>query len=222
MAADNGRKPLYPLFSRECTFVAGVANWEAMPADELLKHLPEIAFCGRSNVGKSSLVNALTGRKSLVRTSQTPGATRQLNFFNLADTMMLVDVPGYGYAKAPKHQIKQWTDVLFTYLRGRAQLLRVCLLVDIRQGVKPSDEEMMKLLDEAAVSYQIVLTKADKVGADEKRRVVEQAEKVASKHPAAHPHILVTSSDQRIGIDELQASLIEALEAYGQGRERGM
>lgn len=216
--ADNGLKPRYPLFSRECHFVAGVANWDAMPADELLKHLPEIAFCGRSNVGKSSLVNALTGRKSLVRTSSTPGHTRQLNFFNLADTMMLVDVPGYGYAKAPKHQIKQWTDVLFTYLRGRSQLVRVCLLVDARQGVKDSDEEMMKMLDEAAVSYQIVLTKADKVGAEEKHKVIAQAEQVAARHPAAHPYILVTSAEERIGIDELQASLIEALEAYGPAR----
>lgn len=218
MAADNGQKPRYPLFSRECGFVAGVANWEAMPPDALLKHLPEIAFCGRSNVGKSSLVNALTGRKSLVRTSSTPGHTRQLNFFNLADTMMLVDVPGYGYAKAPKHQIKQWTDVLFTYLRGRAQLLRVCLLIDARQGVKKSDEEMMELLDEAAVAYQLILTKCDKVGPAEKRKAIEDAEQVAAKHPAAHPLILATSAEERIGIDELQASLIEALEAYGQGR----
>lgn len=218
MAADAGRKPLYPLFSRECAFVAGVANWEAMPSDDILKHLPEIAFCGRSNVGKSSLVNALTGRKSLVRTSQTPGHTRQLNFFNLADTMMLVDVPGYGYAKAPKHEIKRWTEVLFTYLRGRQQLMRVCLLIDARQGVRDTDEEMMKLLDDAAVSYQMVLTKCDKVSAEERARVIAAVEAVAGKHPAAHPYVLATSADERIGIDELQASLLEALEAYGQGR----
>lgn len=216
--ADNGRKPKYPLFSRECHFVAGVANWDAMPDDELLKHLPEIAFCGRSNVGKSSLVNALTGRKSLVRTSQTPGHTRQLNFFNLADTMMLVDVPGYGYAKAPKHEIKRWTEVLFTYLRGRAQLMRVCVLIDVRQGVRDTDEEMMKLLDEAAVSYQLVLTKCDKVSDAERAEQRSKVEAVAARHPAAHPYVLATSADARIGIDELQASLLEALEAYGQGR----
>lgn len=216
--ADNGQKPRYPLFSRECDFVAGVANWDAMPADDVLKHLPEVAFCGRSNVGKSSLVNAVMGRKSLVRTSSTPGHTRQLNFFNLADTLMFVDVPGYGYAKAPKHEIKRWTEVLFTYLRGRQQLMRVCLLVDARQGVKKVDEDMMEMLDDAAVSYQLVLTKADKVGDGERRAVQAQAEAVAAKHPAAFPYVLVTSAEARIGIDELQASLLEALEAYGQGR----
>lgn len=216
--ADNGQKPRYPLFSRECAFVAGVANWEAMPADDVLKHLPEVAFCGRSNVGKSSLVNAIMGRKSLVRTSSTPGHTRQLNFFNLADTLMFVDVPGYGYAKAPKHEIKRWTEVLFTYLRGRQQLLRVCLLIDARQGVKKVDEEMMEMLDEAAVPYQLVLTKADKLGDTERHAVQAQAEAVTAKHPAAHPYVLVTSAEARIGIDELQASLVEALEAYGQGR----
>jgi GTP-binding protein len=211
----HGKAPSYPLFARECRFVAGVATIDAMPDETVIAPIPEVAFCGRSNVGKSSLVNALLGRTHLVRTSSTPGHTRQLNFFNLAETLMLVDVPGYGYAKAPKHEIARWTQVLFTYLRGRARLMRVCLLIDVRQGVKASDEEMMTLLDEAAVSYQLVLTKTDKLSPAECARVAETAAVVAEKHPAAHPHVLLTSSETGHGLESLQESLMLALEASG-------
>lgn len=201
------------LFSRECNFVAGVTNLQQMP--EMV--LPEIVFCGRSNVGKSSLLNALTNRNSLARTSGTPGHTRQLNFFDLAGIMMLVDVPGYGYAKAPKHLIKSWTELLFTYLRGRPQLLRVCVLIDARQGVRDSDDEMMTLLDDAAVSYQLVLTKVDKVEADALQQAKDGAEAATMRHVAAHPIVLATSSEARLGIDELRLSLVEAILATRQG-----
>lgn len=207
-------EPLTPtLFAKPCTFVAGVVDLEQMPP----MHLPEIVFCGRSNVGKSSLVNALLARKHLVRTSNTPGHTRQLNFFNLADTAMLVDVPGYGYAKASKADIKRWQELLFAYLRGRAQILRVLVLVDARHGVKPGDDEMMTLLDDAAQPYQLVLTKADKVKPEERRKAIESVEKAITKHPAAFPYLLLTSSDTREGIDGLQNSLLEALQSLGQG-----
>lgn len=201
------------IFSRECTFVAGVTNLAQMP--EMV--LPEMVFCGRSNVGKSSLLNALTNRNSLARTSSTPGHTRQLNFFDLAGIMMLVDVPGYGYAKAPKHLIKSWTELLFTYLRGRPQLLRACVLLDARQGVRDSDEEMMTLLDDAAVSYQLVLTKVDKVTPDLLQQAEEGAKSATLRHVAAHPIVLSTSAESRIGIDALRLSLVEAILATRQG-----
>lgn len=201
------------LFSHPCSFVAGVTNLEQMPE----MTLPEIVFCGRSNVGKSSLVNALLGRKSLVRTSSTPGHTRQLNFFNLNEMVMLVDVPGYGYAKAPKHLIKGWQELLFTYLRGRSQILRVLVLIDARQGVKPGDEEMMKLLDNAAQPYQLVLTKIDKAKKEELDKAIASVEKAIAKHPAAFPSVITTSSEAKQGIDALQTSLLEALDALTQG-----
>lgn len=201
-------KPLSPaLFARDCQFVAGVTNLEQMPP----MHLPEIVFCGRSNVGKSSLVNALLARKSLVRTSNTPGHTRQLNFFNLDDTVMLVDVPGYGYAKASKKDIKRWQDLLFAYLRGRTQIMRVLVLIDARHGVGPGDEAMMKLLDDAAQTYQIVLTKADKVKPEELAKATASVEKAIAKHPAAFPGFVTTSSATRAGIEGLQLALLEAL-----------
>jgi GTP-binding protein len=208
-------KELSPkLFAQNCEFIAGVATLEQMPE---MAPLPEIAFCGRSNVGKSSLLNALLARKHLARTSGTPGHTRQLNFFNLADTAMLVDVPGYGYAKAPKTEIKRWTKLLFSYLRGRPQLLRALVLIDARQGVMKADEEMMKQLDDAAVSYQLVLTKRDKLKPDALEEVRAKAEKVAAKHPAAHPVVLATSSETREGIEGLQDELLAALHSYRQG-----
>ena len=151
------------LFAKECRFVAGAADMATLPTDAL----PEVAFAGRSNVGKSSLVNALTGRKTLARTSDTPGRTQQLNFFELGERLMLVDLPGYGYAEAPKHLVKQWTRLIQDYLRGRPGLRRVLMLVDGRHGLKDTDRELMDMLDKAAVNYKLVLTKADKVkGAD--------------------------------------------------------
>lgn len=198
----------FPLFAKNVEFVAGVAELEQLPVFTL----PEVAFIGRSNVGKSSLVNALVGRNSLARISQTPGRTRQLNFFNLAETLLLVDVPGYGYAKAPKHEIEQWQGVLFSYLRGRRTLRRAFVLIDSRHGIKPPDVEMFKLLDDAAVSYQIVLTKCDKSSAADIQKYKEIAEKTLKKHPAAHPGIITTSSETKLGIDALRQCVIDAIQ----------
>ena len=193
------------LFAKPIRFVAGVANLEQLP--EL--NLPEVAFVGRSNVGKSSLLNALVGQNHLARTSGTPGATRQLNFFNLHEIVHLVDVPGYGYAKASKKDIKQWQGVLFDYLRGRSQLVRAFVLIDSRHGVKAADDDMLKRLDDAAVSYQFVLTKADK--AEDIEKVKENVLEVARKHPAAYPGIVTTSANEKTGIEELRAAVLDAL-----------
>jgi GTP-binding protein len=173
--------------------------------------LPEVAFAGRSNVGKSSLVNALTGRKTLARVSNTPGRTQQINFFTLGTRLMLVDLPGYGYASAPKKQVDNWTGMIEDYLRGRRQLKRVCLLVDSRHGIKETDRSAMKVLDQAAVVYQMVLTKADKIKASELAEVTQATADEARKRPAAHPEILVTSSETGLGIPELRAAVIEAV-----------
>ena len=193
------------LFAKPIRFVAGVARLDQLP--EL--NLPEVAFIGRSNVGKSSLLNALIGQKHLARTSGTPGATRQLNFFNLNEVVHLVDVPGYGYAKASKKDVKAWQGTLFDYLRGRSQLARAFVLIDARHGVKDADDEMLKRLDDAAVSYQFVLTKADKAaGLPE---IEQRVRDVARQHPAAHPGLVTTSAHEKQGIDALQDAVIEAL-----------
>ena len=193
------------LFTKPINFVAGVASLEQLP--EL--NLPEVAFIGRSNVGKSSLVNAIVGRNSLARTSSNPGHTRQLNFFNLNEVVHLVDVPGYGYAKASKKDVKQWQGVLFDYLRGRRQLARAFVLIDARHGVKDADNDMLKRLDDAAVSYQFVLTKADK--AEDLAGVQAKTLEVAARHPAAFPGLVTTSAAEKQGIDALQDAVIEAL-----------
>ena len=191
------------LFAGDCRFVAGVATIDQLPP----MGLPEIAFAGRSNVGKSSLINALTGRRALARTSDTPGRTQQLNFFTLGDRLMLVDLPGHGYASAAKREIARWTDVIDAYLRGRATLTRVCVLLDARHGLKDSDRELMGRLDKAAVTYQAVLTKCDKLddGALEARRSALAAE--LRRHPAAHPELLATSAVSGLGIAALRATL---------------
>ena len=196
------------LFLKPVTFVAGVMIIEQMP----VLTLPEVAFAGRSNVGKSSLLNALVNNKKLARTSSSPGHTRQLNFFNLDDRLHLVDVPGYGYAKAPKAEIKRWQNLLMDYLRGRQQLARVFLLIDARHGVTAEDGKMMQLLDELAVSYQLVLTKADKVTEDALDSVHKKAITAAARHAAAHPQVLITSADSKRGIDALRLAVIDALE----------
>jgi len=195
------------LFAKPIRFVAGVADWGQLP--ELT--LPEVAFIGRSNVGKSSLLNALVNNGKLARTSGTPGATRQLNFFNLHELVHLVDVPGYGYAKAGKKEVRHWQDLLKTYLRGRSQLTRAFMLVDARHGVKPEDEKMASMLDDTAVSYQMVLTKADKVKPPELALVQEGAAKAAVRHPAAFPGIITTSAHAKTGIDSLQDAVLDAL-----------
>ena len=202
------------LFAHEAAFVAGVASVAGLPPDGL----PEIAFAGRSNVGKSSLLNALTGRTSLARVSHTPGRTRQLNFFSLADRLMLVDMPGYGYAEAAKAEIAGWTDLITLYLRGRAGLRRTCLLIDARHGIKATDRPLMTLLDETAVSFQIVLTKADKVKPGVLAALLAKIAGELKTHVAAHPVIHVTSAHDALGIAELRGALA-ALAAPAEARQ---
>jgi GTP-binding protein len=191
------------LFKGSCTFVKGVVDIDGLPRDGK----PEIAFAGRSNVGKSSLINALTGRTSLARVSVTPGRTRELNFFTLGknEAVYLVDMPGYGYAKASKAQVKGWTRLIRDYLRGRRELKRVFLLIDARHGLKDNDRETMTLMDEAAISYQAVLTKADKPGAAALAATVRATAEALARHPAAFPEIVVTSAEKGTGLETLRA-----------------
>ncbi len=196
---ENGRL----LFAQPCDFLLSATNMSQVPATEL----PEVAFAGRSNVGKSSLINALTGRKTLARTSNTPGRTRQVNFFDLGRRLMIVDLPGYGFARAPKTKIAEWTALIEDYLRGRAQLRRVCLLVDARHGAKESDRQAMALLDQSAVPYQVVLTKCDKVKKKTLQSRMDGILSELSKHTAAHPNVLATSSSKGTGLPELRAHL---------------
>lgn len=187
------------LFSGTCDFMLGVTDLRQLPDTDV----SEVAFAGRSNVGKSSLLNALTGRKDLARTSNTPGRTQQLNFFNLGDALYMVDMPGYGYAKVSKQQRSEWDRLIFDYLRGRPNLRCVFVLIDSRHGLKDSDEHLMKMLDQAAVPYRVILTKADKgKGLETMRQKV--AEKLA-KHPAAWPSALSTSAWKNEGFEVLRA-----------------
>ncbi len=196
------------LFAGPCDFMLGVVSLQTLPEPDL----PEIAFAGRSNVGKSSLINALTGRKSLARASNEPGRTRELNFFNLGDRLRIVDLPGYGFAKAPKPVVERWTRLTKNYLRGRVNLKRVMLLIDSRHGIKAVDEGIMKALDEAAVSYQVVLTKADKLKTGEAEKRVEEVSNAIKRRPAAFPVVALTSSDKGQGIPELRAAILETAE----------
>ena len=191
------------LFAGECQFFYAAQQLEKLPPPGL----PEIAFAGRSNVGKSSLVNALTGRNSLARASNTPGRTKQLNFFNLADRLVLVDMPGYGYAQAERRVKEDWQGLMFEYLRGRPTLRRVILLLDARIEIKESDTAVMGLLDRAAVTYQLVLTKADAVKPAALERKQEEVQALARRNPAAFPAITTTSSETALGIPELRAEL---------------
>lgn len=192
------------LFAGPCDFMRGIATLAHLPEAAL----PEIAFAGRSNVGKSSLVNALTGRKTLARTSNTPGRTQQLNFFDLGGRLCLVDMPGYGYAKVSKTEREDWTRLIHGYLRGRATLRCVFILVDSRHGLKESDAELMKMLDGTAVSYRVILTKSDKSSREEIDRISGRIAETLKKQPAAYPGIHVTSAERGYGVPELRAILM--------------
>jgi|SRR5579883_862218 len=191
------------LFAGPCDFVWGATGPDKFPPDGL----NEIAFVGRSNAGKSSLINALTGRKSLARVSQTPGATRQINFFNLSGRLMLVDLPGYGFAKRSKAEAAQWQEMIFAYLSSRARLRRVVLLLDARRGVMDSDRQVMELLDKTAVSYGLVLTKIDELKPGERPSALAEAAEEAARHTAALAEVRATSSLKGDGIPELRSQL---------------
>jgi len=200
----SGNKMKKDIIWANCEFKIGAMDIEAIPAT----HLNEIAFAGRSNVGKSSLVNAITGRNSLVRVSKTPGCTRQLNFFELSEQIYLVDMPGYGFAQRAKKEKYGWGRLITEYLTGRVRLRRIFLLIDSRHGLKEGDIEIMKLLDKKAVTYQIVLTKIDELKEAELQKVIEETTLKIKKHPAAFPEIIVTSSERKLGIDVIRKEIL--------------
>ena len=202
-AREAGRR----LFAGPVAFLKGVADMSGLPPADRV----ELCFAGRSNVGKSSLINALTGRRSLARTSNTPGRTQQINYFTLGDSHYLVDLPGYGYAAAPVKVVERWQRLLKQYLAGRPTLRRAFVLIDARHGIKPVDEEILNLLDRSAVSFQCVLTKGDKIGAKARDRVLAQVRAALAKHPAAFPEIVLTSAAKGAGIATLR-TVIAGLE----------
>ena len=207
-APDEGmREAGRLLFAGEVSFLKGVVAMSGLPAADRL----EICFAGRSNVGKSSLINALTGRKGLARASNTPGRTQEINFFSVSPQLYLVDLPGYGYAHAPLAVVQKWQALLKQYLAGRPTLRRVFVLIDARHGIKPVDEEILTLLDRAAVTFQAVLTKLDKVKAKDQAAILAQVRGRLAKHPAAYPEIILTSAEKGTGIETLRA-LIAGLE----------
>lgn len=197
------------LFAGPCDFMLSVAALKQLPE----ANLPEIAFAGRSNVGKSTLLNALTNRKTLAKTSATPGRTQQLNYFNLGGEMHIVDMPGYGYAKVSKTQRDAWTKLIFDFLRGRPTLRCVFILIDSRHGLKDSDESLMEMLDESAVSYRVVLTKTDKIKKTELEKTLTKTKSSLAKHPAAYPEIIATSSEKGMGLPELKATILNVTSA---------
>jgi GTP-binding protein len=205
----DGEETARKLFSGPIAFLKSAPGLEFLP-DPVVE---EVAFAGRSNVGKSSLLNKLTNRNNLARTSNTPGRTQELNFFDVGEPLRLrlVDMPGYGFAKAPKDVAKKWRFLINDYLRGRAMLKRALVLVDSRHGLKEIDRDIMKMLDGAAVSYHLVLTKADKIKASDLHEVQGRIAEEARKHPAAHPDIITTSSETGLGIDRLRRAVIDAI-----------
>ena len=197
------------LFARGTTFVKGVVNLEGLPDDRVMA---EVAFAGRSNVGKSSLINALTNMTHLARTSNTPGRTRELNYFDVNGRMHLVDMPGYGYARASKDEIKRWNLLIKQYLKGRTNLRRVYILIDSRHGIKPSDIELMEMLDEAAVTYAPVLTKLDKIKKSDVEKVHASVFEKTGKRAAAFPFLVNTSAEKKTGIDILRGCIWNAIQ----------
>ncbi len=199
-AQEQGRK----LFAGNTDFLKGVVAMDGMPPADRI----EVCFAGRSNVGKSTLINALTGRKALARASNTPGRTQEINFFTLQDSYYLVDLPGYGFANAPVDVVAKWQRLLKSYLSGRATLRRVFLLVDARHGPKEVDAEIMSLLDSSAVTFQVVLTKVDKLKAADQDKIIAKTREVLAKHPAAYPQIVLTSSNKAEGLDILRSIIV--------------
>ena len=200
---EKGRK----LFSGNIDFLKGVVDMNGLPPADRL----EVCFAGRSNVGKSSLINAITGKKSIARASNTPGRTQEINYFKTGEHHYLVDLPGYGFANAPIDVVKKWQQLLKSYLSGRSSLRRAFVLVDIRHGIKKVDEEIMDLLDTSAVTFQCILTKSDKVNAEQQNKVLNQVRNKLQKHPAAFPELLVTSAENKAGLETLR-SIIATLE----------
>ncbi len=196
-AEEAGRK----LLTGEVEFLKGVVAMDGLPPADRL----EVCFAGRSNVGKSSLINALTGRRAIARTSNTPGRTQEINYFTVGESHYLVDLPGYGYAKAPLPVVEKWQRLLKAYLSGRATLRRAFLLIDMRHGVKDVDAEIMRLLNQSAVTFQVVLTKADKISRTDQDKTLAQVRASLAKHPAAYPELVVTSSEKGLGIPTLRA-----------------
>ena len=206
VATMEGRKNLKAkdsLFSSQVDFVKGVVSLDGFPPDDR----PEVCFAGRSNVGKSSLLNAITKRKSLARTSNMPGRTQQINYFSVSNKLYIVDLPGYGYAKAPLHEVKKWQKLVFSYMSGRRNLKRIFLLIDIRHGIKSNDIEIMNLLDEAAVNYQIIFTKCDKIKGQTLENLVMDYTKSLNSQIAVYPEVIISSAQKKEGIEIIRSEI---------------
>ena len=206
VATMEGRKNLKAknsLFSSQVDFVKGVVSLDGFPPDDR----PEVCFAGRSNVGKSSLLNAITKRKSLARTSNTPGRTQQINYFSVSNKLYIVDLPGYGYAKAPLYEVKKWQKLIYSYMSGRRNLKRIFLLIDIRHGIKSNDIEIMKLLDEAAVNYQIIFTKCDKIKGQVLENLVMEYAKSLDLQIAVYPEVIISSAQKKEGIEIIRSEI---------------